>query len=91
MSSKIENTTTSNVSNGSHPRTRQRRADHAVVLEQPMQQTAAREGPPTREAVPVVHRDGMLLDDGPLWGVARLDGWTWMWAWGMGMGMATAS
>ena len=53
-----------------------------------MQQTAAREGPPTREAVPVVHGDSMLLDDGPLWGVARLDGWAhgcghgaWAWAW----------
>ena len=91
LAQRTENTTTSNVSNGNHTRTWQRGADHAVVLEQPVQQTAAGEGPPTREAVPVVHRDGMLVDDGPLRGVARLDGyghgcghwhghgaWTWL-------------
>jgi hypothetical protein len=71
------------MSSGNHSRrrTRQQRADDTVLLEQSVQQTAAHEAPACGEAVPVVHRDGLLLDEGPQWGVARLNGWAWAWAW----------
>jgi hypothetical protein len=78
------------MSSGNHSRrrTRQQRADDTVLLEQSVQQTAAHEAPACGEAVPVVHRDGLLLDEGPQWGVARLNGWAWAWGMGMGMGMS---
>ena len=43
-----------------------------------MQQAAAREGAGAGEAVPVVHGDGVLLDERPLRRVARLHAaWAW--------------